>query len=103
MTSKEMLKKAWDLIHNKYPENNDEIQLVRYAIKMAMNLAERNTPMKVIKKVEKKYVDTYDFYERDIYRCGSCKKVLLVDRYQKLQDNEKTNFCSHCGQRLDWE
>ena len=72
------------------------------AVSLLEKLVERDTPMKVIKEVDKKYVDTYDFYERDIYRCGSCKKVLLVDRYQKLQDNEKTNYCSHCGQRLDW-
>ena len=102
MTSKEALKKAWDLVHDKYPENNDEIQLVRYAIKMAMELNERDTPMKVILEVDKKYVDTYAFYYRKTYKCGSCKKVLLADRYGKLSDNEKTNYCSHCGQKLDW-
>ena len=60
-------------------------------------------PMKVIKEVDKKYVDTHDFYERDIYKCGSCKKVLTVDRYQRLQDDEKTNYCHFCGQRLNWD
>lgn len=37
----EALEKAWDLVHNKYPENNEEIQLVRYAIKTAMELTKR--------------------------------------------------------------
>lgn len=65
-------------------------------------LIERDTPKKVIKEVDRKYVDTYEFYLIDIYKCGSCKKVLIVDRYQKLQDNEKTNYCQHCGQRIGW-
>lgn len=65
-------------------------------------LEKRETPKKVIKEVDKKYIDTHDFYERDIYRCNNCKKVLLVDRYQKIQDNEKTNYCYYCGQKLDW-
>lgn len=47
MTGKEALEKAWDLVHNKYPENNDEIQLVRYAIKTAMELNERDTAINV--------------------------------------------------------
>lgn len=41
ITYEEALEKAWDLVHNKYPENNEEIQLVRYAIKTAMELTKR--------------------------------------------------------------
>ena len=102
MTSKEKIEKAWELVNSKHIETNDEIQLVRYAVRMARDLVERDTPKKVIKEVDKKYVDTYEFYERDIYRCCSCKKLLIIDRYQYLQDNEKTNYCYYCGQRLDW-
>ena len=94
---------VWNLIHEKYPDNNTEIQKVRYAVRVAIDLIEKETPKKVIKEVDKKYVDLYEFYERDVYRCSSCKEVLIIDRYQKLQDNEKTNYCYYCGQRLDWD
>lgn len=87
MTSKEMLKKAWDLIHDKYPENNDEIQLVRYAIKMAMNLAERNTPMKPTQ-------DNSHVFRQ--YNCKVCNSRLDIPQLKEV------NFCPKCGQRLDW-
>jgi hypothetical protein len=34
MTSKEKIKKAWELVNSKYIETNDEIQLIRYAVRM---------------------------------------------------------------------
>ena len=83
-------------------ENAVLLDHIEYNLNQLRELVERDTPMKVIKEVDKKYVDTYDFYERDIYRCGSCKKVLIIDRHQKLQDNEKTNYCYYCGQKLLW-
>lgn len=52
MTSKEKIDKAWELVNSKYIETNDEIQLVRFAVRMARELVERDTPMKVIKEVE---------------------------------------------------
>lgn len=81
-TGKEALKKAWDLVHNKYPENNEEIQLVRYAIKTAMELNERDTPMKPKPSKNPKAVSA---------RCV-CSNVVMPN----------DNFCSKCGQRLDW-
>ena len=86
MTSKEALKKVWDLVHDKYPENNDEIQLVRYAIKRAMELNERDTPMKPIKL---KWKNTENYY----YVCSKCEE--LVAKTDEV-------FCQDCGQRLDW-
>lgn len=65
-------------------------------------LVDRDTPKKVVREVDKKYVDAKEFYERDIYRCGSCNNVLIVDRYQRLEDKDKIKYCSECGQRLDW-
>ena len=102
MTSKEAIEKAWELVNSKYIETNEEIQLVRYAVRMARDLVERDTPMKVVKEVDKKYVDAKEFYERDIYKCSNCNNVLIIDRYQRLEDKDKINYCKECGQRLDW-
>ena len=89
MTSKEALKKAWDLVHDKYPENNEEIQLVRHAIKTAMELEERNTPMQVqIKYSVHKYT-----YILERQQCPNCSKPIIYSQ---------PNYCGHCGQRLNW-
>ena len=41
MTSKEKIEKAWELVNSKHIETNEEIQLVRYAVRIARNLVER--------------------------------------------------------------
>lgn len=101
MTSKEAFKDIYD--RNEALKKEKHFHIGEKVMNIMKELVERDTPMKVIKEVDKKHVDTYDFYERDIYRCGSCKKVLIIDRHQKLQDNEKTNYCFYCGQKLKWE
>lgn len=63
---------------------------------------DRDTPLKVVKEVDYKYVDAKEFYQRDIYTCANCNNVLFVDRYQSLEDTDRINYCSECGQRLDW-
>lgn len=89
MVNKEALKKAWDLVHDKYPDNNDEIQLVRHAIKTAMELEERNTPMQVqIKYSVHKYA-----YILERQECPNCSKPIIYSQ---------PNYCGHCGQRLNW-
>ena len=57
-----------------------------------ISLIERDTPKKVIKEVD----------YRDIYKCSNCNNVLIIDRYQRLKDKDKINYCGECGQRLDW-
>lgn len=52
----EKIDKAWELVNSKHIETNEEIQLVRFAVKTARELVERDTPMKVIKEVDKKYL-----------------------------------------------
>lgn len=77
----------------------EEMQKCFDIVNEAINkLEKRDTPMKVIKEVDKKYIDAHNFYERGIYKCGSCKKLLIVDMYQKIQ----TRYCYYCGQRIDW-
>lgn len=63
---------------------------------------DRDIPLKVVKEVDYKYVDAKEFYRIDIYKCSNCNNVLIVDRYQMLEDKDKANYCSDCGQRLDW-
>lgn len=46
MTSKEKIEKAWELVNSKHIETNDEIQLIRYAVRIARDLVDRDTPKK---------------------------------------------------------
>jgi thymidylate synthase len=50
MTSKEKIEKAWELVNDKHVETNDEIQLVRYAVRAARELVDYN-PHPAIKGV----------------------------------------------------
>ena len=50
MTPKEALNKAWDLVHEKYPSNDEEIQLVRYAIKRAIDSEQVLTELEELKR-----------------------------------------------------
>ena len=86
MTSKEKIEKAWELVNSKHIETNDEIQLIRYAVRMARELIERDTPMKV--KHE----------NNGIPYCAVCERSYLRDAR-----GNQNRFCGYCGQRLDWE
>lgn len=86
MTSKEKIEKAWELVNSKHIETNDEIQLVRYAVRMARDLVERDTPMLPIKL---NWKNTKIYY----YICPKCEE--LVTKPDEV-------FCQDCGQRLDW-
>ena len=86
MTSKEKIEKAWELVNDKHVETNDEIQLVRYAVRAARELVDRDTPMLPIKL---KWNNTENYY----YVCPKCEE--LVARNDEV-------FCQDCGQRLDW-
>ena len=82
-----MGKEALEILkYSRYRNKIEEKDIL--SIEILEELVDRDAPKKVVKEVDKKYVDTYEFYERDIYRCGSCKKVLIIDRHRK-QDNEK--------------
>ena len=86
MTSKEKIEKAWELVNDKHIETNDEIQLIRYAVRIARDLAERDTPILPIKL---KWNNTENYY----YVCPKCEEMVA-------RDDEV--FCQDCGQRLDW-
>ena len=86
MTSKEKIEKAWELVNDKHVETNDEIQLVRYAVRTARELVERDTPMLPIKL---KWNNTENYY----YVCPKCEEMVA-------RDDEV--FCQDCGQRLLW-
>ena len=88
MTSKEKIEKAWELVNSKHIETNDEIQLVRYAIRAARYLADKNTPKKV-------RTGTSKHFKFPI--CPNCK-VELNGVYKHA-----TKYCRKCGQRLEWE
>lgn len=87
MTSKEKIDKAWELVNSKHIETNDEIQLVRFAVRTARELVERDTPMLPVKL---KWNNTENYY----YVCPKCEE--WVARNDEV-------FCQDCGQRLDWE
>ena len=86
MASKEKIEKAWELINSKHVETNEEIQLVRYAVRTARELAERDTPILPIKL---KWKNTENYY----YVCPKCEEE--VARMDEV-------FCQDCGQRLLW-
>lgn len=86
MTSKEKIEKAWELVNSKHIETNNEIQLVRYAVRIARDLVDRNTP----KKVE---IGTLEYFRFPI--CPNCK--------EELNEYYKNKYCKECGQRLDWK
>ena len=86
MTSKEKIEKAWELVNDKHVETNDELQLVRYAVRTARELAERDTPMLPIKL---KWKNTENYY----YICPKCEEMVAASFEV---------FCQDCGQRLDW-
>ena len=85
MTSKEKIEKAWELVNSKHIETNEEIQLVRYAVRMARDLAERDTPKRVC----------YDNLGRS--ECPSCDKSYLHNGSMN-----RNKYCGYCGQRLCW-
>src|SRR5690554_1301437 len=91
MRSKEALETVKDYLLPKLKEDNSELGsiIIVESVNVLEELVERDTSMKVVKEVDKKYVDAKEFYERDIYRCGSCNNVLIIDRYQRLEDKDK--------------
>lgn len=94
MTSKEALEKAWELVNSKHIETNDEIQLVRYAVRMAHDLVERDTHMKPL-LVE---VSADNVHHYECLYCGATKNIGGTIGYDKVFNV----FCRECGQRLDW-
>lgn len=94
MTSKERIEKAWELVNSKHIETNDEIQLVRYAVRTARELAERDTPMKPL-LVE---VNANNVHHYECLYCGATINIGGSIAYNKAFNI----FCRECGQRLDW-
>ena len=93
MTSKEKLQEVWDLIHNKYPDTNEEIQKVRYAVKRAMELDEKDTPK------EPKLKKYHKNEDKRRYICPYCANAFLRKWYLERQ---LMRYCSDCGQKLKW-
>ena len=87
MTSKEKIEKAWKLVNSKHIETHDEIQLIRYVVRKARDLVDRDTP----KKVE---IGTSKNFKFPI--CPKCKTEL--NEFYK----DANKFCKECGQRIDW-
>lgn len=63
MTSKEKIEKAWELVNSKHIETNEEIQLVRYAVRIARDLVGRDTPHERLLKLGWKIIDTDGTYK----------------------------------------
>ena len=80
MTSKEAIEKAWELVNSKHLETNEEIQLVRYAVRTARELEERDIPMKPL-------MSTHGYTV-----CPKCKRVV----------HNGYKGCPYCLQRLEW-
>ena len=94
MTSKE----AVDLFkqyHWKVEDKNKALEILE-------KLVEKDTPKMVIKETIKHHIDSNEFYEADYYKCPSCEKVVLYDRYQDITLHTKNKHCQECGQKLDW-
>lgn len=94
MTSKEKIEKAWELVNSKHIETNDEIQLVRFAVRTARELVERDTA----KKPYDIFYNHKNKYKR-LYTCPYCRNVCLK-KYQN--ERQLNNYCGDCGQKIDW-
>ncbi len=82
MTSKEKIEKAWELVNSKHIETNEEIQLVRYAVRTARDLVGRDTPEKM----------EYDGYENPC--CPICNSY--------ASGEIRPNYCWNCGIKFVW-
>lgn len=89
--TREKLQEVWDLVHSKYPENNEEIQKVRFAVKVAMDLAEKDTPETPI-GIQREFGDL-------VASCPNCE-LPIVNVWSNTEF--KPNYCHFCGQRLEW-
>lgn len=83
LSSKEKIEKAWNLVHEKYPNNNEEIQLVRYGLRQALYMIEKEIPKAVLNT---KYLE--------VYRCPFCESQL---------QHQESRYCENCGQRIKWQ
>lgn len=71
------------------------------AIKMAIQALEKQLPQKIIcETVDEKGVE----YEFEHYLCPDCKNI-LHQRYKKSREpmRYKQNYCTDCGQKLNWD
>ena len=96
MTSKEALDKIKHIdIDGRYPYPNFLKDDVRYkesieVIEKRLNeLEKRDTPMKPL-------IDKLDLWAE--HKCPVCESTVW-----EVHVHKDENFCSNCGQRLDWE
>ena len=87
MTSKEKIEQAWELVNSKHIETNEEIQLVRYAVRIARELVERDTPKKPKESIQ---------YGDIKHNCSVCNSILTIPHLKEI------NGCPKCLQRIDW-
>lgn len=75
-----------------FPDYDD----INEALDKIKELVDKTTPKKVIKNTKKDYWGSREYNRIVSVRCPSCKA-----RLRHFQQ-ESTNYCRECGQRLDW-
>ena len=113
MTSKEKIEKAWELVNSKHIETNEEIQLVRYAVRIARDLVGRDTPHERLLKLGWKIIDTdgtYKTYDKfdDEYTRRTMSININKDKYgwcftthNVFMDKELTTILLEYLEKLD--
>lgn len=109
MTPKEKFQRLVKKILGKEAQySQQDIIVVEQSLSELEELKKRDTKMKVILTQYKKVVGNVDeFYMGNMYTCPQCHGVVLMDKWQAPIEHlkavgETSNYCSSCGQRLDW-
>lgn len=88
--AKDVMLKCFDKLCGDYHYQNGEKVDLEDALYTAAQALERQIPRKV----------KYGYDDQDDIKCPKCGYILnYMDAYVRGDDN----YCSNCGQRLDWE
>lgn len=106
MTSKESLSILNKYRNSHYNSVNKEEREIANALNVMLpeyvKLLEINTPKKIIKETISHYINAEDYYKVDYYKCPSCEKTVLRDRWQDITVHTTNKHCQQCGKKLDW-
>ena len=90
MANEEIIERLQVGLENSEMVRNDEMIEV---FKVSIEALEKQIP----KKPEKN-----TFVNFEAFYCGNCQKTLWSGNCEKTLWSGTTNYCYHCGQRIDW-
>lgn len=86
----EALEISWQIANNGFPNGNDDIQKLRYGIRLAKNrLAEIEQELERFKEKVKKYLELSDEINGLIFSLHFEKAEIVVEKYSILENELK--------------